>query len=99
MASLDGTQVPNGAIADIDLHVSATEGDSGIRALVAMLRTYFALGGFGVHFNVLDTETLKKAKADPTAYPNLQVRVCGWNALFSSLTEKEQDEFISRSVR
>jgi len=99
VAAVDATNTPNGAIADIDLHISATQGDSGIRALVAMLRTYFALGGFGVHFNVLDTETLKKAKADPTAYPNLQVRVCGWNALFASLTEKEQDEFIARSVR
>ena len=99
VAAVDATNTPNGAIADIDLHVSATEGDSGIRALVAMLRTYFALGGFGVHFNVLDTETLKKAKADPQAYPNLQVRLCGWNALFASLTEKEQDEFIARSVR
>jgi formate C-acetyltransferase len=49
-----------------------------------------------VHYNILDTEILKKAKKDPSAYPNLQVRLCGWNVLFSSLSEKEKDEFIAR---
>ena len=44
-------------------------------------------------------EVLKKAKASPKDYPNLQVRLCGWNVLFSSLSEKEQDEFIARSNR
>ena len=62
-----------------------------------MLKTYFRLGGFAVHYNVLDTEVLKKAREDSEAYPNLQVRLCGWNALFSSLSDKQKDEFIERS--
>ena len=99
IAGLDASKMPNGTVADIDLHISAVRGDSGNKALCAMLKTYFDLGGFGVHFNVLDTEILKKAKDNPEAYPNLQVRLCGWNVLFSSLSEKEKDEFIARSVR
>lgn len=97
VASLDGTRTPNGAIVDLDLHASAVRGENGLRAMTATLMTFFALGGFCVHYNVLDTETLKKAKSDPDAYPNLQVRLCGWNVLFSSLSEKEKDEFIARS--
>ena len=96
---LDTSKTPNGAIVDIDLHSSAVRGENGLNALVTSLKTYFRLGGFSVHYNVLDTETLKDAKINPEKYPNLQVRLCGWNVLFSSLSEAEQDEFIARSIR
>ncbi len=93
------TWTPNGSIADIDLHASAVQGENGITALCATLKTYFARKGLAVHYNILDTEILKKAKEDPTAYPNLQVRLCGWNVLFSSLSEREKEEFIARSIK
>ena len=32
-------------------------------------------------------------------YPNLQVRLCGWNVLWNNLSKKEQDEFIFASER
>lgn len=99
VSSFPHTLTPNGSIADIDLHSSAVRGENGINALIATLRTYFERKGLAVHYNVLDTETLKKAKKDPSSYPNLQVRLCGWNVLFSSLSEKEKDEFIARSER
>lgn len=99
VARLDTSKTPNGAIVDIDLHSSAVRGENGLNALVASLKTYFELGGFSVHYNVLDTEILKDAKQNPEKYPNLQVRLCGWNVLFSSLSEKEKDEFIARSMR
>lgn len=98
-ASLDAWKTPNGAIVDIDLHSSAVRGEKGIEALAAMLKTYFELGGFAVHYNILDTDTLKDAKQHPEKYPNLQVRLCGWNVLFSTLSEKEKDEFIARSEK
>ena len=98
VAAIDASQTPNGTIVDIDLHSSAVKGRNGIKALVATLKTYFELGGFAVHYNVLDTEILKDAKKNPEKYPNLQVRLCGWNVLFSSLSEKEKDEFIARSL-
>ncbi len=98
-ASIDMSRTPNGSIVDIDLHSSAVSGENGINALTASLKTYFELGGFAVHYNVLNTEVLEKAKARPEDYPNLQVRLCGWNVLFSSLSEKEKDEFIARSKK
>ncbi|MBQ2733346.1 MAG: hypothetical protein IJF74_04235, partial [Clostridia bacterium] len=99
VAKLDSLHTPNGAIVDIDLHRSATVGKNGLDSLVSTLKTYFDKGGFAVHYNVLDTEVLKDAKAHPERYPNLQVRLCGWNVLFSSLRDKEKDEFIARSMR
>lgn len=98
-AGLDTSQTPNGAIVDMDLHSSAVRGENGLDALLTSLQAYFALGGFAVHYNVLDTEVLKDAKQNPDKYPALQVRLCGWNVLFSSLSEKEKDEFIERSMK
>ena len=99
VASIDTSKTPNGAIVDIDLHSSAVCGENGLNTLFSTLKTYFELGGFAVHYNVLDTEVLKDAKLNPEKYPNLQVRLCGWNVLFSSLSEKEKDEFIARSIK
>ena len=99
VASIDASKTPNGTIVDIDLHSSAVQGENGLNTLFSSLKTYFELGGFAVHYNVLDTAVLKDAKLNPDKYPNLQVRLCGWNVLFSSLSEKEKDEFIARSIR
>lgn len=99
VASLDTSNTPNGTIVDIDLHLSAVNGENGLNTLVSSLKTYFELGGFAVHYNVLNTEVLKDAKLNPEKYPNLQVRLCGWNVLFSTLSDKEKDEFILRSER
>ena len=98
-ARIDMSKTPNGAIVDIDLHSSAVRGENGITALVSSLKTYFELGGFAVHYNVLDTDILMDAKKNPEKYPSLQVRLCGWNVLFSTLNEKEKDEFIARSMK
>lgn len=99
VTAIDASNTPNGTIVDIDLHSSAVQGENGIKTLAAALKTYFELGGFAVQYNILDTEVLKKAKMNPRDYPNLQVRLCGWNVLFSSLSDKEKDEFIARSVK
>jgi len=99
VSRLDTSNTPNGAIVDIDLHSSAVKGKNGLNALTSTLKTYFELGGFAVHYNVLNTETLKDAAEHPDKYPNLQVRLCGWNVLFSSLSDREKREFIARSVK
>ena len=62
-----------------------------------MLRTFEERGGFAVHYNVLDAAVLRDAQHTPEKYPNLQVRLCGWNVRFTSLDKKEQDEFIARA--
>ena len=96
---LDTSKTPNGAVVDIDLHSSSVKGENGVRALLSSLRGYLALGGFAVHYNVLDTEVLKEAMRYPEKYRGLQVRLCGWNVLFSTLSEKEKYEFIKRSEK
>ena len=85
---------PNGSVLDLTVHSSAAEGDDGLLALASSLKTFEQLGGTAVHYNVLDAAVLRDAQIHPELYPNLQVRLCGWNVLFSNLSRSEQDEFI-----
>lgn len=98
VAGIGNHQVPDGSVCDLDLHSSAVAGENGLNAMQAALESYFAMGGFAVHYNVLNVQTLKEARVNPQLYPDLQVRLCGWNVLFSSLKEYEKDEFIARAA-
>lgn len=85
---------PNGSVLDLTVHSSAAEGDDGLSALIASLATFEQMGGTAIHYNVLDAAVLRDAQIHPEDHPNLQVRLCGWNVLFSNLSRSEQDEFI-----
>ena len=89
--------MPNGSVLDLVLHSSSVKGDVGLNAFEATLDTYMRMGGMAIQYSVLDAKALREAQLRPEAYSNLQVRVCGWNARFVSLSKVEQDEFISQS--
>ena len=93
----DHTLTPNGSVLDLDFHSSAVKGEDGLAAMVATLKTYMKRGGFAAHYNVLNSDVLRRAVENPDDYPNLQVRLCGWNALFNNLKQVEKEEFITRS--
>ena len=82
---------------DLLLHPTLTEGEAGLAAMLALLRVYMKEGGQCLQMNVFDADTLEDAQAHPERYESLQVRVCGWNALFTRLSRKEQDMFIRQA--
>lgn len=65
--------------------------------LHSLIKTYFELGGMQLQFNMVDTETLIDAQADPEKYRDLVVRIAGYSVLFTNLSRKAQDEIIARS--
>ena len=65
---------------------------------VALLRAGFAGGIFQLQMNVVDSKTLIAAKADPTLFPNLVVRVWGFSAYFNDLPEEYKDVLIARAL-
>lgn len=97
VTKIDYTAIPNGTVLDLSLHSSATRGQEGLAAMIALVKTYFAKGGLAMHINVLDPSVLKNAQANPEQYANLQVRLCGWNVHFVDLSKEEQDDFIRQS--
>ena len=96
VCKLDFTKTPNGSALDIMLHPTAVEGEEGLTALAALIRAFFARGGYALQFNVVDAETLRKAQRHPEEYANLQIRVTGWSVYFNALSRDEQEHFIHR---
>ncbi len=95
---LDVNRLPNGAVLDITLHPSAVKGEDGLAAFAALIRTFFARGGFALQFNIFDAETLRDAQRHPGNYSSLQIRVTGWSVYFTHLSRAEQEQFIARSA-
>jgi formate C-acetyltransferase len=58
---------------------------------------YAARGGFAMHINVFDADTLRDAQANPEKYEDLQIRVSGWNVLWNNINKEEQDGFIHQA--
>ena len=98
VSKLDFTETPNGAVLDVTLHPTAVSGDEGLDALVALIKTFFAKGGYALQFNVFDVNALRDAQKHPERYASLQIRVTGWSVYFTTLSKEEQDLFIVRST-
>ena len=77
--------------------VLATEQD--LDQLCGLIRTYFALGGHHIQFNVVDTATLRQAQQTPDEYRNLLVRVAGYSDYFVDLDADHQEEIIRRTAQ
>jgi len=71
--------------------------DAGLDGLVQLVRTYFALGGHHIQFNVVDAATLRAAQAHPEEHRDLIVRVAGYSDYFCDLGKSLQDEIIART--
>ena len=95
--TMDLSLSDSGACLDCMLHPSTVQGEGGVDILYAVLNTYISLGGASIHFNIFNSQMLRDAQANPEKYPNLQVRVCGWNVLWNNLTKAEQDSYILRA--
>jgi formate C-acetyltransferase len=76
--------------------VLARESDLG--KLVGLIRTYFRMDGHHLQFNVVDSETLRRAQKHPDDYRDLLVRVAGYSDYFVDLDADHQAEIISRTV-
>ena len=86
-----------GTLLNMKFHPSALKGEEDLGKLLALVKTYFEYGGKHIQFNVVDTKTLREAQEHPELYRNLIVRVAGYSALFTELSQKIQDEIITRT--
>jgi formate C-acetyltransferase len=82
---------------NMKFHPSALGHTEDLTKLIALIKTYFSLGGKHVQFNVVGRETLLKAQKQPENYRDLVVRVAGFSAYFVQLSKQVQDEIIART--
>ncbi len=65
--------------------------------LAILTDTFFRNGGQHIQYNMVDTEELLDAKANPEKHRDLVVRVGGFSAYFVMLSPEVQDDIIYRS--
>ena len=64
---------------------------------VALLRTYFDMGGPQLQPTVASAETLRLAQREPDQYRDLIIKVGGYSTYFVDLGEEIQEEIIART--
>jgi len=94
---MDYTKLPNVGTIELKVLPASVKGEQGIKALVALMRSFVRLGGCFMHIDVVDTATLLDAQRHPEKHPNLAVRVAGWSARFATLDKNWQDMVIGRT--
>jgi formate C-acetyltransferase len=97
VAKLDHEEATNGTLLNQRYNPNALSSPEDVKKLADLIRTYFALGGLHVQFNCIDSNTLKKAKANPEEYRGLLVRVAGYSAFYVELDDSVQEDIINRT--
>ena len=95
---INHTEYAMTTVLNMKIMPSLLQSRSGMRNLLALIKTYFERGGWHIQFNMIDPEVLLAAKADPQEYRQLVVRVAGYSAYFVELSPKIQDEIIGRTL-
>ena len=88
----------DGVIVNQRLSPSVLKSAGGRKKFAALLRAFVELGGFHWQFNVISTDVLRAAQANPDDYGDLVVRVAGYSALFTALSPKAQESIIARTA-
>lgn len=82
---------------NMKFHPSAIAGISGARKLISLIKSYMDMGGSHIQFNIVSSDTLRAAQAEPESHKGLTVRVAGFSAYYTRLHKGVQDELIART--
>lgn len=88
----------SGTLLNMRLDPSSVAGDAGIKRITQIIRTFVDLNIYHIQFNVVSSEVLKEAQADPENHKSLIVRVAGYSAYFTELCKEMQDDIIERTI-
>lgn len=97
VSKLPNDQVAAGQLLNMRFASGALAGEANLMKFVAFLQASVLKGIYHNQFNVLSTETLRKAQKDPDNYRDLIVRVAGYCAQFVSLMPEAQEAIIART--
>lgn len=97
VAKLPNASVAAGQLLNMRFAPEALKGEANLQRFIDFLYVSARKGIYHNQFNVVDSETLKKAQAEPEQYRDLIVRVAGYCAQFISLMPQAQDAIIART--
>ena len=87
----------NGTLLNVKISPQTVKSDRDLQKLAALIRTYFAQGGFHMQFNIVDRKILLDAMDRPEEHRNLLIRVAGYSDYFVLLNKDIQQEILSRA--
>jgi len=97
VAKLNWHQQPGGALTHVKLPYTGAQRPTSKALLGALVRAFFAGGGLGLHFSVVDAQALRDALKEPEKHLDLLVRVGGFSAPFVLLSPEIQKNIIERT--
>lgn len=86
-----------GSILNVKFNPDAVAGEEGLKRFTAYAKGALESGVWHMQFNVVDKETLIKAQQKPEEYQDLIVRVAGYSAFFTGLSEHLQEDVMGRT--
>jgi len=96
LAKLNYENATNGVAVNVRIHPQNLQNEENIEKFYNLLKSYFDSGGMQIQPTVVSTETLKDAQKHPENYPDLIVKVGGYNATFIDLGTPIQNDIIDR---
>ena len=95
---LDPTSMNNNIAFNVKVNPSAKDTHAQtVDHLTSYAKAYADLGGMQMQFNVVSSDTMRAAMANPDAYRDLMVRISGYNAYFVEVNKELQLELIRRA--
>ncbi|MFD3157788.1 glycyl radical protein [Haloimpatiens sp. FM7330] len=96
------TKLPNilmtgGQLLNIKFSPQLLQGEGQFDKFIFLIKSFIALKGWHIQFNIISSETLRKAQKDPEKYRDVIVRVAGYCAQFITLDSTTQEDIISRT--
>jgi len=97
VSKLPNDKVAGGQLLNMRFSPGTLAGDDNLEKFACFIETGRLKKIFHNQFNIIDSDTLKRAKENPDEYRDLMVRVAGYCALFSTLMPEAQDAIIDRT--
>lgn len=88
----------NTAPMQIELDPGSINDKNAVINIMGLLKTHVELGGTLININIVDADKIRRAHKNPSAYPDLVVRVTGFTAYFATLSPEFRQLVVDRLI-
>lgn len=97
VSKLPNILMTGGQLLNVRFSPDLINNDIGFEKFVMFVKSFIAIKGWHIQFNIMSTETLRNAQKNPEEYRDIIVRVAGYCAQFVTLDSTTQNDIISRT--
>lgn len=97
ISKLPNILMTGGQLLNVRFSPDLINNDIGFQKFLMFIKSFIAIKGWHIQFNIMSTETLISAQKNPEEYRDIIVRVAGYCAQFITLDPTTQNDIISRT--